>query len=132
MSRRRSRIGINRLTEMLLNDLIKDTHHPTTRGSGGNNKKTNKKEVSKFKHKLWHNLVGDSTPEEAAEKLSYWISNKSRFFAITKGDSLYKTAQKINQFLGEGDFKIKVVFKRSKVIQFCSLKDSLILPKIVS
>ena len=132
MSRRR-KTGTNTLIQRLLNGAITDTHHLDSKGQGGSNKKSNKKEVPKFKHKLWHFLVGDSSPEKAAEILSYWIKNNSRFFAVTKGESIHKIVQEINQWLNDDDIKIKVVFKRSKIIQFRRQKDSLYhLPKIVS
>lgn len=125
MSRRR-RLGVNTLFQMLVAGKIKDIHHLVPRGEGGSNKKSNKMEGNALDHRLWHLFVKNSSSsqdelDEAAEKCSTFISRNSRFFALSKdplGNSLYKTVQKMNQWLGNDDFKIKVVFKRSKIIRF--------------
>ena len=107
-------------------------HHLTPKNPLGR-KGRDKKRVPHNKHVAWHTLVKNALPDKAAEILSEWIRRNSRFFAITKGESIYKTVKKINQFLGDGDFKIEVVYKQSKVIQFRPNKNCrLIFPKIVS
>lgn len=140
MSRRR-RVGVNTLFQMLLEGKIIDTHHLVPRGEGGNNKKSNKMKGDALEHRIWHFFVKNSSSsqdelDKAAEKFSSFISRHSKFFALSKdplGNSLYKMVQKINQFLGDGDFKIKVVFKQTKIIQFPRQKySSSHLPKIVS
>lgn len=138
MSRNRRRAGINTLFQMLLEGKILDTHHRTPRGEGGSNKKSNKMKGDALDHRIWHFFVRNSSEEEldkVADKFSNFVSRNSRFFAISKdplGNSLYKTVQKMNQWLGDGDLKIKVVFKRSKIIQFRPHKGSQLLPRIVS
>ncbi len=134
------RPGINTLFQMLLEGKITDTHHLIPRGEGGSNKKSNKINGDALEHRLWHFFVKNSSSsqdelDKAAEKFSNFVHRNSRFFAISKdplGNSLYKTVQKMNQWLGNGDFKIKVVFKRSKIIQFPRGKYLCRFPKIVS
>ena len=137
MSQRR-RVGVNTFFKMLLEGKIIDTHHLVAKEKGGSNKKSNKMKGDALEHRLWHFFVKNSSSsqgelDEVADKFSKFIRRNSRFFAITKGESIYKTIQKINQFLGDGDFKIKVVYKQSKVIQFRPKKNyRLLFPKIVS
>ena len=139
MSRRR-RVGVNTLFQMLLEGKIVDTHHLVPKEKGGSNKKSNKMKGDALEHRFWHFFVKNSSSsqkelDEVAEKFSTFVSRDSRFFAIKKdpmGNSLYKMAQKMNQWLGDGDLKIEVVFKRSKIIRFRSLNYQNSLPKIVS
>lgn len=130
----RSRRKKDRLRKLMSGEL-KSTHHLTPRSRGGDNKKSNKRKVPALDHNLWHLFVGDSLPEEAAEKLSLWIDKKYKFFAIPKGEdfSVYSIVQKINQWLGDNsDLKIKVILKQSKIIRFHSSRDSVTMPKISS
>jgi len=105
-------------------------HHLTPKNDGRKGK--DKKRVPHNKHVAWHTLVKNALPDKAAKILSEWIRRNSIFVAVTKGESIYKTVQKINQFLEDNDFKIEVVFKQSKIIRFRPLGDGLILPKISS
>ncbi|MDE1988809.1 MAG: hypothetical protein KGI39_03875 [Patescibacteria group bacterium] len=114
-------------------NLFFSEHHSTPKSKGGRGK--DKKIVPHDKHLAWHILVKDALPEEAAEILSYWIRRDSRFFAIMRGESIYKiykTVQEINRWLEDSDIKMKVVLKRSKIIQFRPRENSRLLPKIVS
>ena len=107
-------------------------HHLTPKNPLGR-KGRDKKRVPHNKHVAWHTLVKNALPDKAAEILSEWIRRNSRFFAITKGESIYKTVQEINRFLEDDDFKIKVVYKQSKVMQFPPKQNyRLLFPKIVS
>lgn len=140
MSRRR-RVGVNTFFQMLMEGKIMDTHHLVPKEKGGSNKKSNKMKGDALEHRLWHFFVKNSSSsqdelDKVAEKFSNFVNRNSRFFAISKdplGNSLYKTVQKMNKWLGDGDLKIKVVFnKRSKIIQFHPLNYQSNLPKIVS
>ncbi len=113
-------------------DLFFSEHHLTPKSEGGKGK--DKKRVLHNKHVAWHTLVKNSLPEEAAKKLSDWINPNYKFFAVSKGESIYKTAQKINEWLRNSDVKLRVVFiKQSKIIQFPSRqKRKYLLPKVVS
>lgn len=122
MSRKR------RLKEL---NLFFSEHHLTPKSEQGKKGK-DKKRVPHNKHVAWHTLVKNALPDKAAEILSCWIRRNSRFFALTKGEPIYKTVQEINHWLKDDDVKIKVVFKRSKIIQFRPLNYRSSLPKIVS
>lgn len=111
-------------------NLLLSEHHLTPRSKRGRGK--DKKIVSHEKHRAWHTLVKDALPDEAAEILSGWIKNNSKFFAITKGESIHKTVQEINQWIKGSDVSVKVISKKQpKIIRFRSLENRL-FPKIVS
>lgn len=134
MSRRRGP-GTNKLFEMFLNGLIKDTHHLTPRGEGGSNKKSNKKEGPVIDHKVWHFFTkGCSSLDEVANKFSGFVSRDCKFFAVDITDPQHGIV-KINNWIenfGNGDYVTKISIKRrSKIIRFRPRED-LRLPKIVS
>lgn len=124
------RTGMSRKKRRFKGNLFFSEHHLTPKSEGGKGK--DKKRVLHSKHVAWHTLVKNSPPDKAAKILSCWIRRDSRFFALTKGESIYKTVQEINHWLKDDDVKIKVVFKRSKIIRFHPLNYTSILPKIVS
>ena len=134
MSRRR-RAGVNTLFQMFLNGIIEDTHHRTPKEKGGNNKKSNKKEGSALKHKIWHFFVGNSLPDGVANICSDYIDRNCRLFAVDI-TSPHHGLVKINNWIenfGKGDYVTKISIKRrSKIIQFHPKKCLQIVPQIVS
>lgn len=132
MSRRR-RVGINTLFQMLLNGKIVDTHHLVPRENGGSNKESNKMKGSALDHRIWHYFVKNLSLDDVADKFSKFVNRDCRFFALSKGESIHETVQKINQWLENDDIKIEVL-EQSKIIQFrpISREDSFNLPRIIS
>lgn len=104
------------------NNSIYSDHHLTPKSKGGKGK--DKKRALHNKHVAWHILTGNSLPESADGKLSYWIPSNYQFFALNI-NNLYAGIKKINNWITENyrddNFRLVIKVKRkSKIIKFQS------------
>ena len=76
-----------------MKSLKRNLHHRKCRSNGGKTIKENLSDVSQVKHRAWHTLFENMTPEEIAEEINrVWIDPNYHFVCVKheKGDKYWK------------------------------------------